>query len=415
MIGFNGVALLALAWLIASPISAQPTQDVFARTKHALVQVRIIDTAGGAKGAIGSGFVATKDGHIVTNYHVISELTQHPGKYRAEWLDTFGKSGVLELLDIDIAHDLAVLSAPGREKIEPLPIELSQPSKGKRIYSLGNPFDLGPTIVEGTFNGLIEKSLYRHVHLTASINPGMSGGPAVNGEGAVIGVNVASAGEQIGFLVPAEFVNKLLERQRSEPLKKFKAEINRQLAANQDEILARLEAIGFASAKLGSYSVPGAIGETISCWSSTDQAKKRVINATTLTCQSDDSVFVSSELSTGALRYSHSLRRARNISSMRFWTLNTQSIGFDWEFLSGDEDEVTNFECRTDLITHAKLKRKTRLCLRRYKDYPDIYDLVLRQISLNHSRTALASTLVLTGVSDEKALSFAQSFIERTQ
>lgn len=405
--------LAALAW--STGVAAQSTQAVFAQTRHALVQVRIIDTAGGAKGAIGSGFVATDSGHVVTNYHVISELVQHPGKYRAEWIDTAGKQGELELLDLDIAHDLAVLRAPDRGEITPLALELTLPSKGERVYSIGNPYDLGPTIVEGTFNGLIEKSLYRRVHLTASINPGMSGGPAVSAEGRVIGVNVASAGEQIGFLVPAEFVDALLKRGASKPMTRFKAEINRQLKANQSEILKRLDGIGFADAKLGSYQVPGAIGETVSCWSSTDQAKKRVIDATTLSCQAEDDVFVSSELRTGALRYSHSLRRAREISTLRFWTLNASSIGFDWEFMSGGEDEVSNFECRTDLVTHAKLKRKTRLCLRRYKSYPDIYDLVLRQISLNHSRQALASTLVLTGVGGEQALKFARSFMERTR
>ena len=404
-----------LLLLLAAPSYAQSTNEVFAATRDALVQVRIIDIASGAKGAIGSGFVAHPDGRIVSNYHVISELLQHPGRYQAEWLAPDGSAGPLELLDIDIAHDLAVLRAPGRKPPTALALQTKLPKKGQRVYSIGNPYDLGPTIVEGTFNGLIEKSLYRRVHLTASINPGMSGGPAVLPDGSVVGVNVASAGEQIGFLVESEWVALLIARNAKQPLKKFKAEINRQLDANQRGIFTRLKRYGFKSAELGTYQVPAAMGDEISCWSFTDQAKKRVVDSTTLNCQAEGDVFVSSALSTGSLRYSHSLRRARNISNLRFWALNARAIGFEWAFLSGGEDEVSNFVCRTDLVEHAKLKRKVRLCVRRYKNYPAIHDVVLRQISLNDSTRALASTLVMTGVGYQEGTRFAREFMEQTR
>ena len=58
---------------------------------------------------------------------------------------------------------------------------------GARLYSIGNPHDLGISIVEGTHNGLLRHTLYPRIHFTGPINPGMSGGPTITPEGAVVG------------------------------------------------------------------------------------------------------------------------------------------------------------------------------------------------------------------------------------
>lgn len=76
------------------------------------------------------------------------------------------------------------------------------PTQGSTIYSLGNPHDLGMIVVPGTYNGLKQNSLYQKIHFTGSVNSGMSGGPLVNEGGEAMGVNVATAGNQLGFLVP---------------------------------------------------------------------------------------------------------------------------------------------------------------------------------------------------------------------
>ena len=85
-------------------------------------------------------------------------------------------------------------------------------SKGDRVLALGHPRDLGLSIVEGTYNGQVEHVLTPRLHFTGPLNPGMSGGPAVTPAGALVGVNVATMGEELAFLVPAEFVTRLLDR-----------------------------------------------------------------------------------------------------------------------------------------------------------------------------------------------------------
>ena len=90
-------------------------------------------------------------------------------------------------------------------------------AQGERIYSLGNPLDVGFAVIEGTYNGLVERSFYPTIFFAGSLNPGVSGGPTLDQHGQVIGINVAARrdGEQVSFLVPAPFAEELLERGRS--------------------------------------------------------------------------------------------------------------------------------------------------------------------------------------------------------
>jgi len=157
--------LLTLALLPAA--AAENTESVFAAVKDRIVQVRLIDQAGNAKNALGSGFVIAGGGRIISNYHVVSGLVNHPGRFRAEYLAQNGDIGKLALLDIDVVHDLALLRADGFAPA-PFALRTQTPAMGVRLYSLGNPLDLGLTIVEGTYNGLLKKSLYERIHFTGS-------------------------------------------------------------------------------------------------------------------------------------------------------------------------------------------------------------------------------------------------------
>lgn len=387
------------------------TEEVFARHKDAVVQVRIIDTQGGAKRSIGSGFLVSDDGLLITNFHVVADFVHHPGQYRAEWFAQQGVQGQLELIDVDVVHDLALMRGPELKRPF-LAVESNLPNMGERIFSLGFPYDLGLTIVEGTFNGLLEKSLYERIHLTASINPGMSGGPAIDRFGNVIGVNVATAGNQVSFLVPSKYVIALLTRAQDDDKDELMARIGRQLIDNQQQYLGALLQAPFTSTDLGPYKVPAAIANYVNCWSQTDQANDRLYDHTQLACQTDDDVFLSESLSTGSISYTHELKTARDIGSLRFWSLLESSFDHFYGDLGGDKDSVTNFECQVSTVAHGELKRKLVFCLRAYREFPGLYDIVQRQVSLQESRSALESSLVLTGVSMEQGVAFARRFAE---
>ena len=165
----------------------------------------------------GSGVIVSKEGHVVTNQHVISgqkqiQITLHGGKvYPAT------------LIGQDPQLDIAVLKieAAGVE-FRPLKFgDSSQVRSGQIVFAIGNPFGLGETITQGIISA-VERSLsdtQRDLFQTdAAINPGNSGGPLVNLQGEIIGINSAiytpdrlNPGFQgVGFSIPSNDVKDTL-------------------------------------------------------------------------------------------------------------------------------------------------------------------------------------------------------------
>src|SRR6185369_5102152 len=190
-------ALVLAAGLLAAGLSsAQPPPDtppplssaaerVYESAKPRILQVRTLLQAAGRQSSIGSGFLVNADGLAITNYHVVSQFALDPRTYRLEYLAPDGAKGALKLLAIDVANDLAAVklertSMPFFE-FDPRALAGRLP-KGERIYAMGNPLDLGFTIVEGTYNGPVDKTYDKRIHFSGAINPGMSGGPVTGAD-----------------------------------------------------------------------------------------------------------------------------------------------------------------------------------------------------------------------------------------
>lgn len=163
----------------------------------------------------GSGFVWDKEGHIVTNYHVVQEGE----RYQV----TLGDQSIwdAELVGFEARKDLAVLKikAPS-EQLIPIPIGNSFDLKvGQSVFAIGNPFGLDQTLTTGIISALgreIESvaglPIRDVIQTDAAINPGNSGGPLLDSSGRLIGVNTAiyspsGASAGIGFSIPVDVVN----------------------------------------------------------------------------------------------------------------------------------------------------------------------------------------------------------------
>jgi S1-C subfamily serine protease len=163
----------------------------------------------------GSGFIWDKQGHIVTNYHVIEDAQ----RIRVTLSDQSTHDATL--IGIEPNKDLAVLKI-NEEGLDllPIPITTSETLKvGQSVYAIGNPFGLDYTLTTGVISALgreIESLTKRPIkdviQTDAAINPGNSGGPLLDSSGRLIGVNTqiyspsgASAG--IGFSIPVDEVN----------------------------------------------------------------------------------------------------------------------------------------------------------------------------------------------------------------
>ena len=151
---------------------------LFEQSAPMVFQIKVIDKASGNKSTIGSGFQISSAGVLATNYHVVSDYILEREKYSIEVLDHEYKSMKASLVNFDIVHDLALLKVAELNK-PALILSQSELSHGNRIYSMGNPNDLGMTIIEGTYNGMVEASRYQKYLFSGSLNAGMSGGPVL--------------------------------------------------------------------------------------------------------------------------------------------------------------------------------------------------------------------------------------------
>lgn len=414
-------ALCLISW--ASPAATQPRgEDVYRLHKDRVLRVRVLENSSGSQSSVGSGFFVDPDGVAVTNFHVISSLVWEDGDYKAVAVSDDGQSRDIELLDVDIVHDLALFRVPGA-KAKPLRLSKEPPPKGRRLYALGNPHDLGMTLVEGSFSGLLDESLVERVHFTGSVNPGMSGGPVLDASGEVVGISVASSGEQVGFLVPAAHARALLSSQRRPggPAA-FREAVAAQLAAHQEAVMARLTSAPFASQPLGPFQVPGRLTPALHCWANSDEGKHQPFEAVHSECGTDHDISVDENLTTGAIRFTHHGLKSERLNAFQFAAMQDYYLTKDSDigaasflaaFRQEDADEsLTAYDCSADVTELAGMPVKGIVCLRAYKKMPGLYDLHWRGASLVEDRRGFTSMLRLEGVTRPNAERFLKRYLE---
>jgi len=414
---FSAVLLLVFLLLAQGQIRAQgsgATQDIFKQFSDRVVKIEVVETGSAAKASVGSGFYASAAGLIVTNYHVVSKIIHTPERYRIDVMDRSGQPSQATVLGVDVVYDLAVLRT-GRRPNGYLTFETKPVDQGTRLYSLGHPRDLGLSIVEGTYNGLLKHTLYPKVHFTGSLNPGMSGGPALTQAGAVVGVNVATEGEQISYLVPAERVVALLEKTantQDAPAKSFLTEVGRQIYANQARYLAGMFSQATPSVTLGPYSLPTRPAEFFRCWADALRRKELPYVAVTHDCSTDDYIFVSSEQSSGIVRFYHQMLSTEKLNPLQFYRLYSNQFQAGNTAVFGNEEEVTPFRCQTRNVRTQTGKLKAVLCVRQYVKLPGLYDAAFRVSTIGARNVGLVTTLSLSGASFDNVQLLTRRYME---
>ncbi len=415
--GLGRVLLVSL--LCASAAQAETADELFARVRERVVQVKLIDRGAEAKASIGSGFFVTTDGVLLTNYHVVAEALAEPERYRLELVGVGKEKTTAKVLAVDVVHDLALLRAStgGVQAFTFLP---EAPVQGTRIYSLGNPLDLGSSIVEGIYNGITAGSLYGRIHLTAPINRGMSGGPALTADGFVIGVNVATAGNEVGFLVPGDRAKALVDRHAAtttaEPAD-LREDVRRQLLANQERLVEQLLRQPFGRLSLGAYEVPIDASDMLNCWGTTEHGERKPYEIVQQHCVTREEVFVGRDLEFGELSFRHQWIRSDELSAVRFQRLLAARFQLggsvrDFGFFLKDDDDISDFECTTDFVDLQGTPYKAVACLRAYRKWKGLYDLKLSLATLPAGDDGIVSKLSARGVTVASARSLAQRYLE---
>src|SRR5271157_4857357 len=156
----------------------------------------------------GSGFIIDKQGHILTNYHVVGDTAQVDVTLHNK------KTYKAVVIGRDRGHDLAVVQIQAPEVVAAVLGDSASLQVGQKVFAIGNPFGLAGTMTRGIISSLrpirspegayIEEA----IQTDAAINPGNSGGPLLNSHGEVIGINsmIATGGSNqsagIGFAIP---------------------------------------------------------------------------------------------------------------------------------------------------------------------------------------------------------------------
>lgn len=159
---------------------------------------------------VGSGFVLSREGYIVTNNHVVEDAEQIKVK-----LST-GKEYDGKVVGRDPKTDLALVKIDGSDDLHPLPLGNSDDLKvGSWVVAVGSPFGLEQTVTAGIVSAkgrVIGSGPYDNfIQTDASINPGNSGGPLINTKGEVVGINTAivASGQGIGFAIPVNMAKEI--------------------------------------------------------------------------------------------------------------------------------------------------------------------------------------------------------------
>lgn len=201
--------------------------DLYERVVPGVVSIQTLTAEGGG---LGSGFVYDKEGHIITNYHVVEDATE----LEVDFSSGYKVRGNVIATDLD--SDIAVIkvNAPA-EELFPLPLADSDSLKiGQTVMAIGNPFGLSGTITMGivsakgrTLSSFRESSNGGFfsagdiIQTDAAINPGNSGGPLLNLNGEIVGVNRAirtdsttetgdPANSGIGFAISSNIIKRVV-------------------------------------------------------------------------------------------------------------------------------------------------------------------------------------------------------------
>ena len=399
-------------------------ESIYAEARPRLIQVRTLVDRADRQSSIGSGLAVTADGLALTNYHVVSQYALEPSTYRLEYAAPDGSRGPLTLQAIDVVNDLAVvrLDKPMASffEFDARAVAGTMP-KGERLYSMGNPLDLGFTIVEGTYNGLVDYSYNEQIHFSGALNPGMSGGPTVTAAGRIAGINVAkqTRGELVSFLVPARHAVALIETaRRNAPLtpEDARAEITRQLTVWQTGFAAALADRGFRAASFGPWRAPESAVPWLNCWARTNAdatPKPRAIVDTTQ-CSSRTSLFVAGDLQTGQIDFSHAHARSVDLNAFQFATFVSQQAQPSWVSGFGSR-RLTQQRCHEDFLAFAGGAERPILravwCARAYRELDGLYDVSIMAVTQDRNREALVSRLNMRGLTYSNALSIGRRFL----
>jgi serine protease Do len=397
------------------PTPSGAAQQLYAAARADLLQIRMLLRNGRSQSSVGSGFLIGTGNLVMTNYHVVSQMALDPEVYQGEYVDIDGNSGPVELLAVDVLHDLAVVrvdrKGSGFFEVPDRPVELAQ---GQYLYSLGNPLDLGFAISEGAYNGVVRRSFYEQLIFTGPINAGMSGGPSVTASGLVIGVNVSKRldGELVSFLVPVRHAQALLRQVagQTDVPKNFNPLIGHQLLEHQRAMIDRLLGEPLSVKSMGPYRVPVRESQQLRCWGRSNFRAEARFTVDAVSCAMEAAIYVSDTQQTGLVSMTHQYYRSSSLHPLQFALLASNRFRVD-RIGANRDTRLTGPACTESFVHTATLPLRAVTCVRAYRKFAGLYNFTLLTASTDDAQASLQSRLDLAGVSYANGMRASRAFL----
>ncbi|MDQ6627842.1 MAG: serine protease [Pseudomonadota bacterium] len=408
----------AAAAAATAPVSLS-ARKVYEQARSQLVQIRTVLKGRASQTSVGSGFLVGSGGLIITNFHVVSQAALTPERHDLVYVTADGREAPLQILQLDVLHDLALLKAAdaaGRSfdalafRSDAAPL-----AQGERIYSLGNPLDVGFAVTQGTYNGMVRRSFYPQIFFGGALSAGMSGGPALDEQGHVVGVNVARRvdGEQVSFLVPAVFAEALLSRGKdATPLVGTAyAIVDAQLQTHQETLTSRFVGQGWKEATHPRYHVPVPPDVFMRCWGSSEPSRTGGLEFERSDCAMDTRIFVG-DFTTGTISLRHESYDGSKIGPLRFAARYSQSFRNENFVRFPTTQHQTKPRCNEDFIDRDGLPLRAVVCLRAYKKLPQLYDVSVLVATLDQTQAGVQGRFDAQGVSFGNAQRLARYYLD---
>src|SRR5579859_5371086 len=191
-------------------IFSSSLEEIIEKAQASIVQVRRAGRGGG------TGFVWHEKGAIITNHHVVANAST---KLEIELLD--GRVLQASVVDSDPMLDLALLNVPA-DKLPALPVGDSAKLRvGELVFAIGHPWGQRGVVTAGIVSGTGEVPAHRggrpaeYIRSDVRLAPGNSGGPLLDAEGRVVGINSMILGGDLSVAIPSAVVQRWLARSRT--------------------------------------------------------------------------------------------------------------------------------------------------------------------------------------------------------
>lgn len=276
---------------------------------------------------------------------------------------------------------------------------------------MGKPGSYQHSIVTGTFNGVNDKAASPLIIFSGPINGGMSGGPTLDGEGRVVGVNVATSTQHqlVGLAVPAEAVGHLIRRSASlqdQPsLDELRKDIARQVSAFNQQIVKNFDVPTHSVRRLGPFQVRGDLSTESPCSASRKDTPNDHYKRIDQRCESSSSLFITDRQQSGDILMGSVWIHSEKLSATGRTRL-IEDLMTQFRTVREENGPSTPWKCKEQRLRgRFDLPIQLHVCRRAVENLPGLFDFRFRYTPLVLGPDVLLVNGRLSGFDDDSARS----------